>query len=280
MNEFERSNRANWNRLAPIHAQSGYYDVQAFKAGKSTLLPLEREEVGEVAGERLLHLQCHFGLDTLSWARLGALVTGVDYSEEAVALARSLSAETGLPARFVLSPVADLPQVLSGEFDVVYTSYGVLCWLPDLRRWAQVIAHFLRPGGRFYMVEGHPFANVFYNEPDATELRVAYPYFHRPAPEAYPCDGSYASDEAILHWTSYEWSHSLSDVVTALLSAGLRLEFLREFPFGGYRHLPFMVQGADGWWRLPEHQESVPLMFSLQARKPEAGAAAHSGGGR
>lgn len=269
MNEWERSDQANWNRLVPIHARSEFYDVAGFKAGKVSLLPVEREEVGEVAGKSLLHLQCHFGLDTLSWARLGAKVTGVDYAQEAIALARSLGQATGLSAEFVCSSIYDLPEVLSGQFDIVYTSYGVLCWLPDLTRWGQVIAHFLKPGGFFYIVDGHPFANVFYNEPDATELRVACPYFHSPVPEAYAANGTYADPNVVLHWTSYEWSHSLSDIVGALLAAGLRLEFLHEFAFGGYQHLPFMVRGTDGWWRLPEHQDSVPLLFSVKAIKPQ-----------
>lgn len=271
MNEFERANQAHWNALVPIHARSDFYDVAGFKAGKTALMPVEREEVGDVTGKRLLHLQCHFGLDTLSWARLGAEVTGVDYSDEGIAVARSLSVETGLPARFVLSSVYELPQVLSGEFDIVFTSYGVLCWLPDLGRWAQVIAHFLRPGGFFYIVEGHPFAGVFYNEPDAAGLRVAYPYFPRPAPEAYSGDGTYADEQADIHFTSYEWSHSLSEIVDAVLGAGLRLEFLHEFPFAGYRAMPFMVQREDGYWRLPELLDSVPLLFSLRARKPPTG---------
>jgi SAM-dependent methyltransferase len=267
MNEWEKADQVYWNRLAPLHARSEFYDVAGFKAGRSSLQSVEREEVGDVAGKSLLHLQCHFGMDTMSWARLGAHVTGVDYAENAIALARSLSKETGVPAKFVCCSIYDLPQVLCEEFDIVFTSGGVLCWLPDLVRWGQVIARFLKPGGFFYIADGHPFGNVFYNEADATELRIAYPYFHREAPEAYEAEGSYAVWDDV-RYRVYEWTHSLSDIVNALLAAGLRLEFLHEFPFGFYRHLPFMVQGADGRWRLPEHSDSVPLLFSLKAVKP------------
>jgi SAM-dependent methyltransferase len=269
MSEFEQADQSRWNQLAPIHARSAFYDVAGFKAGRSSLQSIEREELGEVAGKSLLHLQCHFGMDTLSWARLGARVTGVDYAENAIELARELSRETGLAAEFVCASIYDLPERLSGTFDIVFTSYGVLCWLPDLTAWGQVIAHFLKPGGVFYIVDGHPFANIFYNEKDATGLQVAYPYFHRDTPEAYACDGSYATDPDVeLHYTDYEWSHSLSDILNALLEAGLRIEFVHEFPYCFYQSHPFMVQGADGWWRLPEHQESVPLVFSLKATKP------------
>ena len=268
LSEFEQADQSNWNRLAPFHAQSAFYDVPGFKAGRLSLLPIERDELGDVAGKSLLHLQCHFGMDTLSWARLGAQVTGVDYADKAIELARELSREVGLDARFICASIYDLPELLSDTFDIVFTSYGVLCWLPDLTRWGQVIAHFLKPGGVFYIVDGHPLSHVFYDEKDATGLQVAYPYFQQATPEAYTNDGSYATD-VDLHYTAYEWPHSLSEIVNALLEAGLRLEFLHEFPYAAYKCLPFMVQGADGWWRLPEGQESVPLLFSLKAVKPQ-----------
>jgi len=269
MSGYEQADQANWNMLAPLHAASAYYDVEGFKAGRNSLLAVEREEVGDVAGKSLLHLQCHFGMDTLSWARLGAEVTGVDYAEKAIELARELSQEVGLEARWVWASIYDLPERLSGSFDIVFTSYGVLCWLPDLARWGKVIAHFLKPGGFFYIVDGHPMANIYYDEKDATRLEVAYPYFEQATPEAYVTDGSYATD-AKVRYTEYEWPHSLSEIVNAVAGAGLRLEFLHEFPYAAYRCLPFMEQGADGWWRLTEHQESVPLLFSLKASKPGA----------
>ncbi len=269
MDAYLESNLAHWNELTPIHAKSAFYDVEGFKAGKSSLTSIELEELGEVSGKSLLHLQCHFGLDTISWARLGAQVTGVDFSDKAIALARSLSEELGKEAEFVLSNVYDLPGVLDQRFDIVFTSYGVLGWLPDLRRWAQVISHFLRPGGTFYIAELHPFATVFYSEADATDLRVHYPYFHTPKPMRFEPDGSgsYADRSAPVHTGSFEWHHSMGEILTSLISAGLNIQFLHEFPYCIEPLLPLMEQGEDGWWRLKEQRESLPLMFSIKATK-------------
>src|SRR5438067_5957834 len=176
MDDHTSANRANWDAWAAINAASANYDVAGFKAGKLSLNRIEREELGDVAGKSLLHLQCHFGLDSLSWARLGAAVTGVDFSDKAIALARSLSEETGIPATFVQSNIYDLADNLTGQFDIVFTSYGVLWWLPDLAGWAKVVSHFLKPGGTFLLVEAHPIASMF-DPDDPSELKVKYPYF-------------------------------------------------------------------------------------------------------
>lgn len=268
MDEYLKANRACWNELTPIHARSAFYDLEGFKAGELTLMPLEREEVGDVAGKSLLHLQCHFGLDTMSWARLGARVTGVDFSEEAIALARSLSDELGIEADFICSNVYDLPRVLSGQFDLVFTSYGVLCWLPDLTRWGEVIAHFLAPGGTFYIAEIHPFASVFNDEVDATGLEVLYPYFHDDEPMVFEVEGSYADPDAeVMQEITYEWSHSLGEIVNALISAGLRIEFLHEFPYACFKMYSFLEEDEDGWWRLEEREGVIPMTFSLKATR-------------
>ncbi|HEV2762527.1 MAG TPA: class I SAM-dependent methyltransferase, partial [Pyrinomonadaceae bacterium] len=235
MNEdYFKANRTLWDASTAIHERSAFYDVPGFKAGKSSLKPVELEEVGDVRGKSLLHLQCHFGLDTLSWARLGARVTGVDFSPEAVRLARSLAAELNLEARFVLSNVYDLPAALGEQFDVVFTSYGVLCWLPDLARWAQTVAHFLKPGGTFYAVEFHPVALTL----DDEGRPFKYPYFHSPEPLNFEGAGDYADRAADFPHASYEWFHPLGDIVTSLINAGLRIEFLHEFPFSSYATWP------------------------------------------
>ena len=265
MDEFLSANRALWDELALINARSKFYDVDQFKAGARSLHPLELEELGEVRGRSVLHLQCHFGLDTLSWARLGAQVTGVDFSSQAIALARRLSQECQIPARFIESNLYDLPDILDERFDIVYTSYGVLTWLPDLPGWAQIVAHFLKPGGVFYIAEFHPTAMLFDETADA--LRLKYPYFSE-QPVVCEVQGSYADRQAeVKQPVSYEWVYPLGQVVTSLISAGLQLEFLHEFPFTVYQALPFLEQGADGYWHLPGNDaDKLPLMFSIKAR--------------
>ena len=263
-------NRQNWNQRVPVHAASAFYDVDSFKAGRITLNEIEREEVGAVAGKSLLHLQCHFGMDTMSWARLGARATGVDFSDAAIGLARELNAELGLDARFICSNLYDLPPVLDEQFDIVYTASGVLVWLPDLTAWATAAAGFVKPGGTFYLLDGHPLCHIFGDEEDsdAAELRVRHPYFPDPAGALFGGNGySYAGDELIPS-PSYEWQHSMAEILNALLATGLRIEFLHEFPVSNYRALPGMVRGGDGWWRLREHNDSIPQMFSLRATKP------------
>jgi SAM-dependent methyltransferase len=266
---YSATNRRRWDELTGIHARSAFYDVDGFRAGKCTLRPLEVGELGDVAGKTLLHLQCHFGLDSLSWARRGARVTGVDFSEEAVALARSLAHDCGLDAKFICSDLYELPGALAGEFDVVFTSYGVLCWLPDLRRWAEIAARYLKPGGTFYIAEIHPLVNILEDAPGAGNLRVAYPYFHSAEPMRWEATGTYADrTAAIRHTVSYEWSHPVGDILNALLVAGLAVEFLHEFPYCVCSMLPGMEQGPDGWWRLTGQPDKIPFLFSLKARKP------------
>ena len=258
-------NRNNWNELTSVHAASDFYDVAGFKAGRITLTDIERQEVGDVAGKTLLHLQCHFGLDTMSWDRLGAKATGVDFSDAAIDLARSLDDELGLNVRFICSNVYDLPGVLDEQFDIVFTSIGVLCWLPDLDKWATVIHRFLRPGGIFYILDGHPFMKVF-EMSESDDLRPAYRYFH----EELFFEGnepSYTGGSELIASPNYEWQHSLGEIVTALVKAGLTIEVLHEFHVSGYQVFPTMEQGSDGWWRFPEHNESLPQMFSIRATK-------------
>jgi SAM-dependent methyltransferase len=216
-------------------------------------------------------------MDTLMWARLGARVTGVDFADAAIALARQLSDELGLRATFIESNLYQLPQVLTGTgvFDIVYTSWGVLSWLPDLTHWAQIIARYLAPEGFFYLAEGHPFLQVFDDREgeDAASLRVHYPYFHQPQPLFLPPGHDYADQTQRLTHPEYAWTHSVSDILTALIEAGLRIAFFHEHPFVPWNALPFLVSDEQGYWRLPPEYPPLPLSFSLKATK-EAGARA------
>jgi SAM-dependent methyltransferase len=263
-----RANCDRWDELVAIHARSAFYDVPGFKAGKTSLRPIEMEELGDVAGKSLLHLQCHFGLDSLSWARRGARVTGVDYSENAIALARSLNDELRLGVEFLCSNVYDLPDGLDGRFDIVFTSYGAICWLPDLPRWGQLAARYLKPGGTFYMVEIHPTGLLFDDRKDVREPRVGYPYFPTPEPIRSESEGTYADrSAAVRHRTSFCWVYTMADVLNALIGAGLRIEFLHEFPYCVCPLLPCMAQHEDGWWYLQDPTLSLPFLFSVKATK-------------
>jgi SAM-dependent methyltransferase len=269
MDEYIDTNRKHWDEVVPVHEGSAFYRVEDFKRGEIMLDALEQREVGDVAGKSLLHLQCHFGLDTLSWSRLGATVTGVDFAPTAIETARRLSDETGVLGRFVESDVYALPSKLDEEFDIVFTSYGAIIWLPDIQRWAEVAARYVRPGGFFYMAEFHPFAHAFNNDPGVTGLALKYPYFEHTEPLTFNDEGTYADLEAKLeHTKSHEWAHPLGAIVTALANTGLRIEYVHEFPFCIYQMFPFMVRGDDGYWRLPEHAASLPLTFSLKAIRP------------
>ena len=262
-------NRANWNERTGVHAGSDFYDVAGFKDGRITLNQSERAGVGDVRGKSLLHLQCHFGLDTLSWARLGAKATGVDISEAAIDLARKLNDEAGLDARFVRSDIYDLPQVLDAGFDIVYTAMGVLAWLPDLSAWAEVAARYLKPGGLFYLLEIHPASQIFDEAPldSPGDLNVRYGYFPDPEGMSVPGGGpSYAGDEPI-ESPCHEWQHSIGEILTALLDAGLRLTSFAEHPATLYKQFPGMTRGDDGLWRLPFDEDFLPLTFELTATR-------------
>jgi SAM-dependent methyltransferase len=267
------ANRALWEAWTAVHAEGEFYDLAGFRAGGIRLRDEEIEAVGDVRGKTLLHLQCHFGIDTLSWARLGATVTGADFSPAAIRLARELAADLGFAdARFVESNVYDLPANLDGEFDVVYTSRGVLGWLPDIAGWARVVAHFVKPGGIFYISEAHPVFQAFENEGvEPGELRLVYPYWEHRDPLVFEVHGSYADPTAdVGEQREHGWDHGLGEIVTALIDAGLVLEWLRESPELDWA-ADFLVETASGSGRYrlpPQVKGELPLMFSLRARKP------------
>jgi SAM-dependent methyltransferase len=262
------ANRELWNAWTELHVASEFYDVPGFKAGRDSLDSVETEGVGDVRGKSLLHLQCHFGQDTMSWARRGASVVGVDFSENAVAHARALAAELELDARFVRSDVCAALEHLDGEqFDVVFTSYGAISWLPDLVPWARTIAGALKPGGTFFVAEHHPTLWIFDDYATEPVAAYRYSYFDRTAIRDEE-HGSYAVPDADYVGICYSWQHTFEDIMQALLQAGLQITSLREYPYLAFKWFSFMVQGEDGYWRMPTGAPDIPLMFSLTAVKP------------
>jgi SAM-dependent methyltransferase len=262
---WREANRANWDERVALHLRAPSYDLRALREGRGRLHPIEEAELGPVAGKRVLHLQCHFGRDTLTLAQRGAEVVGLDFSGEAIAAARGLAAELGLAARFVEADLYDAPAALgeAGSFDLVFVTWGALCWLPDIARWAGVVAHFLRPGGALYLAEGHPFSFVF-DDAAGTSPRPGWfaPYF-LPGPLLVENERDYADPDAQMrHARTYQFQHGLGSVVSAVISAGLRLEFLHEHDAVPWRMFGCLVEGADGMYRWPE-KPWLPLAFSL-----------------
>ena len=272
MDERTELNRTWWDEAALAHVKSRYYDVEGFKAGHISLNSIERDALGDVSGKSLLHLQCHFGMDTMSWARLGATATGVDFSGNAIETARGLNNELGLGVRFIQSDIYDLPNVLDEQFDIVYSALGVLVWLPDVRRWAEVAANHLQPGGTLFLMDGHPVHHMFQSgndDPDdATNLRVHSGYWHGNAGIRYPGDEpSYASGDVVIKGDTWEWQHTISDIINAVIGAGMTLTSYNEHPVSTYKAINGMSKSDDGWYRLPAGAPEIPMLYSLTATR-------------
>ena len=264
--KYMNVNLKRWNELVDINAQSELYNLEDFKKGNSSLHSIELKELGNVKGKTLLHLQCHFGMDTLSWARLGADVTGIDYSKNAINLAKELSKELNIPARFIQSNIYDIKDVIKEEFDIIYTSYGVLCWLPDMGKWAQIISSSLKPGGIFYVIDSHPFGFLIDENQDA--FKVGYNYFTHGEPVQWEEGESYADPTFKLkNQKSYEWFHTMGEIVNSLIDVDLKIEFLHEFPFCYHNIHPDMKLREDGYYEFINLNFSVPMMFSIRAHK-------------
>ncbi len=254
-------NRKLWDAKVLVHLKSDFYETEAFLAGKNVLTHVEMEALaGQVAGRKMLHLQCHFGQDSLCWARLGARVTGVDFSQNAIKTARKLSRDTGLKAHFVESDIYALPEKLDGRFDIVFTSWGTIGWLPDLKKWAAVVRHFLKKGGTFYIADFHPWLQMY----DWPTGQLAHDWFNtRPIVEQL--DGTYADPSADLHDTEVGWNHSFEETLGSLLGAGLRLVEMREFDHSLYPCFPGMREREPGkfvWGDFGERR--LPHAFSLK----------------
>jgi SAM-dependent methyltransferase len=263
--EHRRANRAMWDDRTGIHLESTFYDVDGWLARAPGPRPREVDALGEVAGLRLVHLQCHFGLDTLTFARVGAQVTGVDFSLPAITAARDLARRAGLSERatFVQSDVYDATTALGGAtFDIVYVSLGALCWLPDVDRWAGVVSDLLAPGGRLYLHDVHPAAWALADD----DVRFAYTYYQETGPFVEDSETTYTdSTRPIEHTRSYEWNHSLGEIVTALLARGLRITGLTEHDWTPWQRWPFLVEVDRHRWTTPPGMPRLPLTFTVLA---------------
>ncbi|MEZ4807795.1 MAG: class I SAM-dependent methyltransferase [Flavobacteriales bacterium] len=257
------ANRTLWNERTAHHIGSAFYDVEGFVAGRNSLSAIELELLGEVRDAHLLHLQCHFGQDTLSLARMGATVTGLDLSDAAITEARNLQQRCGLNADWITGNVVDHHAELDDRFDIVFTSFGTIGWLPDLKPWAANIARYLKPGARFVFVEFHPAVWMFDND----FTHVQYSYFNRHVIVEEE-EGTYAEKDAAIKLPSYSWNHDLGEVLTALLEEGLRIERFVEQDGSPHDCFARTVKGADGLFRIAGMEGRLPLVYGLVARRP------------
>ncbi len=268
MDERLVANRENWNDRTAVHLASQFYDVEGWLRAPKQPRALEFEALGDVAGLRLVHLQCHFGLDTLAFANAGATVTGLDFSAPAVEAARAIATKTGLAERstFVCANVYDAAAVLpNGAFDIVYVSLGALCWLPSVERWAEQVGALLAPGGRLYLHDSHPAMWALADDGRAVE----FTYFEETEPHADDADRSYTDgDTPIEHTRQYEWNHSIGEIVTALLHQGLRLDQLVEHDWTVWPRFDFLVETGDHQWTTPAGMARMPLTYTVVASRP------------
>ena|ERR1043165_8848343 len=258
------ANKSLWNQRTAVHKDSSFYGLAGFKGGTNSLTPIELAEVRDVKGKSLLHLQCHFGMDTMSFSRMGAKCTGIDLSDEAINLAQNINDELKLDAKFVCCNVYDTSKYVKEQFDIVFTSYGVVGWLPDLDKWAQVIVEKLKPGGVFYMAEFHPVVWMF----DEEFTHIKYYYDNREV-IITKNEGTYTDRNADIKGKEYSWNHSISEVLNALINAGLKIEFFNEHMYSPYPCFRNVVETEKGKWHIKGMEGKIPMVYSLKGKKAE-----------
>jgi SAM-dependent methyltransferase len=261
--DYQQINKDSWNKRTDAHWESDFYDVQGFLDGKSSLNDIELSLLGNIQGKKLLHLQCHFGQDTLSLGRMGANVTGVDLSDRAIARANELSGAAGIPAEFICCDLYDLPAHLQDTFDIVFSSYGTVGWLPDLDRWASLINRYLKPGGRFIFAEFHPVVWMFDND----FTTVQYNYFKDEAIVENE-SGTYANREAPISHQSVTWNHSLSEVMGSLLKQGMQIRQFHEYDYSPYNCFNATEEFEPQKFRISKWGNKIPMVYSLEVIKP------------
>jgi len=258
--DYIHFNSELWDKRTDAHLVSEFYNVPAFLQGASTLNKSELDLLGDISGKTLLHLQCHFGLDTLSLARLGAEVSGVDLSPKSILEAEKLAEQTQLNAKFICSDLYSLPNNLNEKYDIIFTSYGTVGWLPDMNAWANIIARFLKPGGKFVMVDFHPVVWMF----DDEFKYIQYSYFNQEV-IIEQNEGTYADRNADIKNTSYGWNHDLSEVLNALIQAGLKIEIFNEYNFSHYNCFKHAEKTEDGNYIIQHLGDKIPMMYGIMA---------------
>ncbi len=256
-------NKEAWNKKTPVHFESEFYNNEAFIAGKNSLNSFELDLLGDVKGKKILHLQCHFGQDSISLARMGAEVTGVDLSDVSVKMANELSDKTNTPVRFIECDLYSLSDVLDEKFDIVFTSYGTIGWLPDMDKWADVVSHYLKPGGQFVFAEFHPVVWMF----DDEFAGVGYNYFNDGAIHETQ-EGTYTDRDADIHDEYVMWNHGISEVYNALVKSGLFVNSLNEFDYSPYNCFMHTVEFEPGKFRIEHLGNYIPMVYTILATKP------------
>ena len=266
--EAEKLNKIFWDEIAPIHEKS--YDIKSLKNKISQIDEIQKNEFYPIKNKSLLHLQCHIGTDSISLALDGANVTAVDFSEKSIEIAKKLNNKIGTGIRFIVSSVFDLKNKLNEKFDIVYTSMGVLCWISDIRKWAEIISYYLKKDGIFYIMETHPIKNIF-DDTVENDLKVKHSYFNQNEPVCFDDDwpdySDYSDQTYVPKNKSYEWTWSLSDIIKALIENGLQIELLNEYDKLFFKGFKGMVEDKNGWWYLEKYKGKIPYTFSLRARK-------------
>ena len=255
-------NKNFWNQRTEIHFDSDFYDVNSFLKGKDSLNPIEIKLLGDIEGKKVLHLQCHFGLDTISLSRRGALVTGGDFSESAIKKAKQLNETLGTNATFIQSDIYKLPEILHEKFDIVYTSYGVIGWLPDLSEWAGIVNQFLKPEGSFVLVEFHPVVWMF--SYDFKKIEFNYMDSN---PIIEELEGTYTNPDAPIKEKSVSWNHGLGTVIDSIIKSGLTVTDIHEYNYSPYNCFKNTIKIGDGKYQIKGLEDKIPMVYSLKAKK-------------
>jgi ubiquinone/menaquinone biosynthesis C-methylase UbiE len=255
-------NKKLWDKKTEFHFDSDFYDVASFIEGKDSLNSIEIELLGDIKNKKVLHLQCHFGQDTISLARHGALATGVDFSEKAIQKAQELNEQLGTNAKFIQSDIYKLPEILDEKFDIVYTSYGVVGWLPDLKEWAKVINHFLNKNGKFVLVEFHPIVWMF--SYDFKKIEFNYMDSN---PIIEELEGTYTDRNASIKEKSVSWNHGLSNVIDSVIKSGLTITDFKEYNYSPYNCFENTIMIDERVYKIKGLEDKIPLIYSLTAKK-------------